>query len=186
MKDVLFVVGGSSVYHYNTAMTLLPEIVQKQQTSSTLFSLIRYADMASLEIPFKDKRNFVKEVAQVYWTGKGDTLTEALDLAPGVFSQFGRPKAERVLVVFASNDESTPRNELVEIDMKLTKDGIRVIPVVVGEPTGDGRLTEIHPKKKMPISVKPGDDSKDSTDKISEVVFKGLYDAFSLYYVFVH
>ncbi len=175
VKDVLFVVGGSSVYHYNTAIKLLPEIVQKQQTSDTLFALIRYASIASIEVPFQDKDNFTRDVANIYWTRRGDTLKEALDMVPRVFAEYGRPDAERVLVVFASNDDGTPRDDLIKVNMKLKKNGIRVIPVVIGEPTDDDILTEIHPKKKKPFSTKPGDDPKDSSDKISEVVFKGVY-----------
>lgn len=174
-KDVLFVVGGSSVYHYNTAIQLLPKIVEKQQTSDTLFALIRYAAIATIQVPFQDKDNFTRDVANIYWTGRGDKLKEALDLVPRVFSEYGRPDAERVLVVFVSDNDDTPRNELIKVDMQLKKNGVRVIPVVIGEPADDDKLTEIHSKKKKPLSIKPGDDPKEGSDKISEVVFKGLY-----------
>jgi hypothetical protein len=169
------VVGGSSVYHYNTAIRLLPKIVEKQQTSDALFALIRYAATASIQVPFQDKDNFTRDAAKIYWTGKGDTLKEALDLVPRVFIEYGRPDAERVLVVFASDDDDTPRDDLIEVNKKLKKNGVRVIPVVIGESTDDGILTEIHPKKKKPLNVKSGDDPKDGSDKISEVVFKGVY-----------
>ena len=167
-------VGGSSVYHYNAAIKLLPEIAQKQQTSNALFALIRYAAVASLEIPFQDKNNFTKNAAAVYWTGRGNTLKEGLDLVSRVFVEHGRPDAERVLVVFASEDDDTPRQELIEIDKKLKTNGIRVVPVTIGEPVDDdNKFKELHPKKKKPLNIKPGDDPKDGTDKISEVVFKG-------------
>ena len=175
MKDVLFVVGGSSVYHYNMAIKLLPQIVQKQQTSDALFALIRYAAMATFEITFEDKANFTRDAANIYWTGRGDTLKEALDMVPRVFDENGRPDAERVLVVFASDDDDTLRDDLIKIDVNLKKNGVRVIPVVIGEPTDDSKLTEIHPKKKKPLSIKTGDDPKDGSDIISEIVFKGAY-----------
>lgn len=172
VKDVLFVVGGSSVYHYNTAIKLLPQIAQKQQSSNTLFALIRYAALASLQVPFQDKNNFTREVANVYWTGKGDTLEEGLDLVPGVFDEYGRPDAERVVVVFVSDDDDTSRDTYIQVDLKMKKTGVRVIPVVIGEQAVDN-LTEIHPKKKKPLSTKLGDDQTDISDRISEVVFKG-------------
>ena len=175
VKDVLFLVGGSSVYHYNTAIKLLPDIAQKQQSSDTLFALIRYAAIASLQVPFKDKTNFTREVAEVYWTGKGDTLEEGFDMVPRVFAEYGRPNAERVLVVFVSDDNDTPRDKFIKFDLKMKKNGVRVIPVIIGEQTEDKNLTEIHPKKKKPFSTKPGDDQKDISDKISEIVFKGAF-----------
>lgn len=185
VKDVLFLVGGSSVYHYNTAIKLLPEIAEKQQSSNTLFALIRYAAIASLQVPFQDKTNFTREVANVYWTGQGDSLEEGLDIVPRVFTEYGRPDAERVLVVFVSDDDDTPRNVFIKVDIKMKKNGVRVIPVVIGEQTEDNNLTEIHPKKKKPLITKPGDDQKDITDKISEIVFKGarLFMSWSLIFL---
>ena len=175
VKDVVFLVGGSSVYHYNTAMQLLPKIAQGQQTSDTLFALIRYARAASLEIPFQMKDNFTRNIADIYWTGKGDTLKDGLYLVSTVFVDYGRPHSERVLVVFVSDDDETPSSKLIKSNMNLTKNGIKVVPVVIGEPRKDNKLMEIHPKKKMPLAIKPGDDPKDGSDKISEIVFKGVY-----------
>ena len=181
VKDVLFLVGGSSVYHYNTAIKLLPDIAQKQQSSDTMFALIRYAAIASLQVPFKNKTNFTREVADVYWTGKGNTLEEGLDMVPRVFAEYGRPNAERVLVVFVSDDNDTPRDKFIEFDLKMKKNGVRVIPVIIGEQTEENNLTEIHPKKKKPLSTKPGDDQKDISDKISEIVFKGAFFLFAVH-----
>ena len=173
VKDVVFLVGGTSPYHYNTAMRLLPEIAQQQQTSNTMFALIRYADTANLEVPFQNKDNFTSAITKVYWIGKGDTLKEGLELVPRVFNDYGRPDAQRVLVVFASAADDTTRDELLEVYKKLKKNGVKVVPVVIGESADGNNLAEIHPKKQRPLNVKPDDDPEESSNKISEDVFKG-------------
>ena len=162
-------------------MDLIPYVTRKQQISDTKFALIQYETAPRLVITFSDKDNFTDAMSGVYWRDvdggsgelKDDTLKESLEVVATMFTKYGRANAQRILVVFASDDDSTSSEDLLEADEKLRGAGIKVIPVVITAPSDKDKFVEIHPKKKPPFVIERGRISPDNADPISDEIFKG-------------
>lgn len=156
---------------------IVNDIMKDYESTDVKYSVIQYETegrkLAGFD-DFKDIPKFKKFIEILTWKDDGVGLDDALKKANTLFDEEGRPFSRRILVVFTNGRFDKSPNELEEAVKSLKEKNVKIIPVVLKEPTDETTIRILLPKDKDP--VRKSDQTPDETDdKVKEEIHKGSY-----------
>ena len=177
--DVIFIMGSSGPNAgemFSEQKVVVNDIIKDYEPKDVKYSLIQYETKGRKLAGFNDFKDFTKLkkfVDILTWKDHGVALDDALKKANDLFDEEGRPFSRRVLVVFTDGRVDDTPTELEEAVKPLKEKNVKIIPVVLTEPTDETNIRVLLPKDKDPIKKSP-QEPENTDDKIKDEIHKGL------------
>lgn len=171
--DVIVVMGSSTNENFAKQKQTVNETIEQETNSDIIYGVIQYGKTAAVQKSLQERMNrkaFQKFLPSLSWNEVGDALQDCLKLANVSFSEYGRPNARRVLLVFFDK----PWNDSVVVDdiaKKLKENGVKIVPVSVANRSDDKKLPELADQK--PLRLDEDNEPEKTGKKVSEEVMKG-------------
>lgn len=171
--DVIVVMGSSTNENFAKQKQTVNETIEQETNSDIIYGVIQYGKTAAVQKSLQERMNrkaFQKFLPSLSWNEVGDALQDCLKLANVSFSEYGRPNARRVLLVFFDK----PWNDSVVVDdiaKKLKENGVKIVPVSVANRSDDKKLPELAGQK--PLRLDEDNEPEKTGKKVSEEVMKG-------------
>ena len=171
--DVIVVMGSSSNENFEKQKQTAQEAVQQDTNSDIIYGVIQYGKSAEVLKTLQEKMNkqtFEQFIPLLTWSEVGEAFLEALQKASVTFAEYGRPNARRILVVFSDR----PWNDSMaveDIGDRMRKNGVKIVPISVGNRSDDERLPELGGRK--PLTVDEDKGPEKTGKKVAEEIMKG-------------
>ena len=176
--DVIFVMGSSgpdAQEIFSEQKAVVDDIIKDYEPHDVKYSIIQYETegrkLAGFN-DFKDMSKLKKFVQILRWKGDGVGLDDALKKANSLFEEEARPFSRRILVVFTNGRLDKAQTKLEEAVKPLKEKNVKIIPVVLKEPT-DANIKILLPKEKEPVK-KSNKNPEDTDDRVKEEIHKGI------------
>ena len=177
LLDVIFVLGSSGLRgsdDLETQKTAVKNFMNTQKIADIIYGIIYYGKAPVVLLPLTDKSRDLKLrniLNSITWKEEGVSLPEALEMANDMFTKEGRPLSRKVLVFFANEAHQRP---LDNSSMILKDNGIKVIPVAVGDATNPDDLRKTSPKNVV-VVVSVGGKAEEGKPTIEEEALNGNF-----------
>jgi hypothetical protein len=165
--------GSSSGENFEKQKRTVEAAIQQDTNSDVIYGVIQYGKTAEIQKSLQERMNkegFEAFLPSLSWNEVGEALQDGLQQANVTFTEYGRPDARRILLVFVDK----PWNDSVavnEIGKKLRENGVKIVPVAVGNRSDDEELTELAGRKTL--KVDEDNEPEKTGKKVSEEVTKG-------------
>jgi hypothetical protein len=171
--DMIFAFGSDGAHSiFNVEKKLAKEIIDSQSDKDVKYSVIKYGSTARIELPFRDATSItrLKQVIDVmHWETPGLAVDDVVRKAVENFEQNGRPKAQRVLVLFVSGRASSDERQSTQLKKSLAEAGVNTVVIALNI-NDEGKIKRIIPGEKPIITTDPNKDTKETvTDVITGI-----------------
>lgn len=181
MIDVVFVIGSNgnkAKEIFNKEKTIIEEMLDSGTTADTKYSIIQYGDKEVIKGGFSDlstPKDLKRLLDQLKWEGQGTRVDNSLALASELFTSGSRLGARKVLMVFAGELVQPFTSDLNDMVTRLAKNGVRIIPVILGDPADPSTFVAFVPNVKDPVTGSVQQDPKEIADEIGKATFTGNF-----------
>ena len=156
----------------------LKNIIQMYDPDRVRYGVIIYGDSASLVVRFskdpQEVKKLTRDIDELSQPSGLPNLEGLLQEAKKVFEQdFGRPKANKVLVVVTDAKSSSTSDDIKQAAKPLEEDGVTVVAVAVGDEANNKQLEKMIPDKQTPLSIDKEGEPNEIGEKIMEKVLEG-------------
>ena len=171
--DVIAVMGASTSENFEKQKQTAQEVVQQDTNADVIYGVIQYGKSAQVQKSLQEKMNkrgFEQFIPSLIWNEVGEAFLEGLLKANATFTEYGRPNARRILLVFSD----TPWNDSMavkDLGERMRNNGIKIVPISVGNQSDDQRLSELGGRK--PLNVDENNEPEKTGKKVSEEIMKG-------------
>ena len=179
--DLAFAISAASVEaddNFEKAKEVIKAIIDTYGMNKLRYGVIVLGPRASTKVSFRDdfpNDDDLKTIVSLLSVPKQlPNLDEALKEGKELFDNAKqRPNARKVLVVIADKKSTSKLSDLKDSAKLLEEDGIKVIPVAIGDEVGHSELEAMTPEKTNLVNVSTDVDLMDLKNRIMNKVFKG-------------
>lgn len=169
--------GKNSGQAFQLMKDTIKSIADDYQSQDIHYSLIVFSDEAEIKVSFRDNLEIpaVKESVDALLKPRGELdLEKGLLAARKEFQRSGvRPDASKVLVVLTDKSKGVGEEDVIAAAEGLTKIGVKVIPVAVGDEAHAGTLEPITSRKDNVVKAGINEDPKKLEKDIMKAVLSG-------------
>ena len=126
-------------------------IIDDQGLDNIRYSFMVFGSQPSTVVDFNQRINSVDTLKRYIELASlpsgGPDLKKALDESKRVFDNSGRPDARKVLVVIVDKRSTNSPDDIMSAAVPLDKNGVRVIPVLVGNDVYPTEMEKVTPDK---------------------------------------
>ena len=158
------------------------ELVNRNPTSKTGYSIMVYNSGVTTLITFKDKLSSDDQMKSLIdrvppRVGFVSRLDRALEEAKNLFANGSgsRPHAKKVLIIYTDTTPTVDEDAVVKNSKSLEADGIHIIVVVLNMRSVPEACGVIAPNIKSVVPARRDKDPKDVTDMIDEALKTGVF-----------
>ena len=151
-------------------------MLESSSIANTKYSIIQYDNKPSIKGLFEDFSNAedVKRLLeQLQWEGDGKNVDESLKVASELFQSKSRPASTKVIVLFTGETVQFKTPKLQDIVDKLAKNGVKIIPVLVGISPDSSTFENLKPNVEDSITGLINEDPSRVAHKIEKGTFTG-------------
>ena len=165
--------GSSSRENFEKQKETVKEAIQQDTNSNVIYGVIQYGRTAEVQKNLQERMNkevFKRFLPTLSWNEVGEALMAGLQQANVTFTEYGRPNARRILLLFSDK----PWNDTMavnDIGKKLRENAVKIVPVSVGNRSDDEKLSELAGRK--PLKVDEDNKPEKTGKKVSEEIMKG-------------
>lgn len=172
--------------NFEKAKEVIKAIIDAYSMNKLRYGVIVFGSSASIKVSFGDDFPSDQDLKTVIDFLSHSKETPALDIAlrkgKELFDEAQeRPNARKVLVVIIDKKSTSKLDDVKASARLLEDDGIKVIPVVIGDEVDPVECREITDEKTNVVNVTTDVDVIDLKEKIISKVFKGKHVTVSLY-----
>ena len=179
--DLAFAISAASVEadeNFEKAQEVIKAIIDTYGMTKLRYGVIVFGSRASSRISFGDvflsDENLKNMIGLLSGPNELPALGEALKKGKELFDNAEeRPNARKVLVVITDKKSTSRLDDLKGSAKLLEEDGIKVIPVAIGDEVDHAELKETTPEKTNIVNASTGVDVMDLKNRIMNKVFKG-------------
>ena len=174
--DIIFAFGADGpIAIFNTERKLAKAIIDSQLGKDVRYSLIKYGNTAKIDLPFRDvsSTTTLKQYIDIMsWDSPGLAVDDVITKAVENFEQNGRPKAQRVLVLFVSGRATLDERQSTNLKKSLADAGVNTV-VIALDIKDEEKIKRIIPGEKPIITVDPNKDTEDTVPDVISGITRG-------------
>lgn len=179
--DLAFAISAASVEaddNFEKAKEVIKSIIDTYAMNKLRYGVTVFGSSASSKVTFGDdfpSDEDLKSIISLLSAPKGPpALDEALKKGKELFDNAKeRPNARKVLVVITDKKSSSKLSDLKDSAEQLEEDGIKVIPVAIGDEVDLDELEATTPDENNMVNVSTDVDLTDLKNRIMNKVLKG-------------
>lgn len=166
--------------NFEKAKEVIKAIIDAYSMNKLRYGVIVFGSSASIKVSFGDDFPSDEGLKTVidFLSGSKETpdLDDALKKGKELFDEAQeRPNARKVLVIIIDKKSTSKLDDLKASAKLLQNDGIKVVPVAIGDEVDRVEVVETTPDKTNVVNVTTDVDVMELKEKIMAKVLKGKY-----------
>ena len=154
---------------------LAKEIIDSQRDKDVIYSFIKYGSTAKIVLPFRDVTGITmlkRFINAMPWESSGIAVDDVIRKTVENFKQNGRPKAQRVLVLFVSGRASLDEQQSSDLKRSLAEAGVNTVVIAINI-DDETKIKGIVPGEKPIITTDPSKDTKNTVPDVISGITQG-------------
>lgn len=155
---------------------VVTKLMEMESLPRMRYGLVTYGENADTAVKlddFVDKSKLIGFISQISQPQTGGNYEDGILKALQMFTEQGKPHAERTIMLFTNSRSGTDPSETAGIRDQLSESRTRLIIVDV-DSVGDD-IKRVAPSNDDIVPVSSGDDLNQITKDVTTVVVKGIY-----------
>ena len=175
----MFVLGasgrdGSRAFEQSRAIT--NQLVDVEMPSPTHYGVVLYNQDAFPSAKFQDfpeKSQLKQHISRIAWPQGSSSYEKGVAKALEMFTLYGDPEAERLIVLFVNGKTAASEEEMKAIHDVLMRKRIQLVVVAIGNDVEGQKLRILAPNDKNIVRVGTTDGATQVSGKVSIIIVTG-------------